>query len=94
MTGLSWHITSAGLVETLRPRMPPTVASTPLTAFFAGLMISLPSLREYVLIVQDRMQVDVLRVENPGKPERLEKATDCIRLDSIEFSMTLGDLYD
>ena len=56
--------------------------------------LSLPSLREYVLIAQDRMQVDVLRVENPGKPERLEKATDCIRLDSIEFSMTLGDLYD
>jgi Uma2 family endonuclease len=56
--------------------------------------LSLPSLREYVLIAQDRMQVDVLRAENPGKLERLKKANDLIRLESVEFSITLGELYD
>ena len=51
-------------------------------------------MREYVLIAQDRMLVEVLRADNPGKPERLEKASDVMRLESIEFSITLRELYE
>jgi len=56
--------------------------------------LSLPSMREYVLIAQDRMLVEVLRADNPGKPERLEKASDVMRLESLEFSITLRELYE
>lgn len=56
--------------------------------------LSLPSMREYILIAQDRMQVDLLTAKNPAKPERLEKVSDIIRLESIDFSITLRDLYD
>ena len=56
--------------------------------------LSLPSLHEYLLIAQDRMQVDLLRRESAEAPERLESAEDVIQLRSVNFSITLAELYD
>lgn len=53
----------------------------------------LPSLREYVLIAQDRPCVELLRRE-ADEPIRLEHPSDVLTLDSIGFSMTLADLYE
>lgn len=56
--------------------------------------LSLPSLQEYLLIAQDRMQVDLFHKETPGAPERLERSEDVIQLRSINFSITLAELYE
>lgn len=56
--------------------------------------LSLPTLQEYVLIAQDRMSVEVYRRQAPGLPERLERADDVLRLESVGFSMTLRELYE
>ena len=54
---------------------------------------SLPSMREYVLIAQDRRHVEVTRL---GEPESivLTRDEDSLTLDSIGFSMALADLYE
>jgi Uma2 family endonuclease len=55
---------------------------------------SLPTLREYVLIAQDRMQVVVYRRHAAGAPERLEQADALLRLESVGFTITLSELYE
>ena len=56
--------------------------------------LSLPSVHDYLLIAQDKMQVELIRSETPGAAERLEKAEDVIQLRSVNFSITLAELYD
>ena len=55
---------------------------------------SLPTLREYVLIAQDRIRVDAYRRNGQESSERLELAGDVLRLDSFDFTITLSDLYE
>jgi len=55
---------------------------------------SLPTLREYILIEQDRLQVEVYRGDALARPERLESADAVLRLESVDFSMPLGELYE
>ena len=54
----------------------------------------LPTLKDYILVLQDRMRVEVYV---PGDFERcccLERPDDILTIASIGFSMTLADLYD
>lgn len=53
----------------------------------------LPSLREYLLIAQDRMNVELFP-SGADEPVLLESPADVLRLDSIDFSMTLAELYE
>lgn len=55
--------------------------------------LSLPTLQEYVLISQEEISVEVFRREQMGIPEKLSKASDILRLQSVDFEITLGDLY-
>jgi len=52
----------------------------------------LPSLREYVLVWQDRMQVEVHGVDGDDVTV-LEEEHDVLGLASIEFEMTLADIH-
>ena len=52
---------------------------------------SLPSLREYVLVSQDAMQVDVFAVEAPAL--RLTGGDERLTLGSLDFSLSLAELY-
>lgn len=54
---------------------------------------SLPSMREYVLIAQDRPHVELTR-HGGGEPVVLAREEDVLTLDSVEFSMTLAELYE
>ncbi len=53
----------------------------------------LPTLQEYVLIAQDRMQVHVYRRDTPECSEELERADHVLGLESVDFTITLGELY-
>ncbi|MCU0836742.1 MAG: Uma2 family endonuclease [Chromatiaceae bacterium] len=53
---------------------------------------SLPTLREYVLIAQDRVQVEIYR-RGHEVPERLGKGEDILRLDSLGFALSVEALY-
>ena len=53
----------------------------------------LPTLREYVLIAQDRPRVELLR-RGEEAPTVLERPSDVLVLDSLGFSMTLAELYE
>ncbi|MEA3412416.1 MAG: Uma2 family endonuclease [Pseudomonadota bacterium] len=55
---------------------------------------SLPTLQEYILIAQDRMQVDAYRRNAFERAERLEVAEDKLMFESVEFSITLSELYE
>ena len=55
---------------------------------------SLPTLREYVLISQDQIRVDVYRLSALARSERLESAGDVLKLASVDFTITLGELYE
>lgn len=55
---------------------------------------SLPSLQEYVLIAQDRLRVEIYRRGAVDPCERLERADDLLRLESVGFVMMLGELYE
>lgn len=54
---------------------------------------SLPTLKEYVLVWQDRERVEVRTIEDDSV-RLLEAADDVLRLPSLDFSMTLADLYE
>jgi Uma2 family endonuclease len=55
----------------------------------------LPSLREYVLISPESMQVEVYRRGNRRKweYESLNQLTDVLVLESLQFTMSLAELY-
>jgi Uma2 family endonuclease len=55
---------------------------------------TLPTLSEYVLIAQDRMQVEVFRRSALAAPQQLEKPHDLLRLESVGFSVSLSELYE
>jgi Uma2 family endonuclease len=56
---------------------------------------SLTSLQEYVLITQDVMQVEVFRrgEKHKWEYERLNEPTDIVILETLQFSITLAELY-
>jgi Uma2 family endonuclease len=57
--------------------------------------LSLPTLREYVLIAQDRIQVhDYRRLDGQVNAECLRMADDLLRLDFIDITMPLTQLYE
>jgi len=56
---------------------------------------SLPTLREYILVAQDRMQVDVYRrLDEQVSSECLRQADDLLRLESIDFTIALTQIYE
>jgi Uma2 family endonuclease len=55
---------------------------------------TLPSLSEYVLVAQDRVQVEVFRRSAPSSSERLASPQDVLRLDSVGFAIALSGLYE
>jgi Uma2 family endonuclease len=55
---------------------------------------SLPTLQEYVLISQDRIQVNVYRRNVLECSENLQTAGDVLRLESVDFAITLSELYE
>lgn len=54
---------------------------------------SLATLRDYVLVWQDRTRVEV-RVRGDDAPRVLESPEDVLRLESIEFECRVAELYD
>lgn len=52
---------------------------------------TLPTLQEYLLIAQDRMQVEIIRRDRDI--ERLDRPEQRLRLASVEFELTLEALY-
>ena len=56
---------------------------------------SVPSLREYVLVSQNAIQVEVYRRRDDGKweYERLTHPSDCLILETINYAFTLETLY-
>lgn len=54
---------------------------------------SLPSLREYVLVSQDRRQVELYRRQAQGWDLEVFLAGDTVRLESIEFELPLAEIY-
>lgn len=54
---------------------------------------SLPTLQEYLLIAQDRVRVEVYRGDSLRLAELLETTEAVLRLESVEFEMSLGELY-
>ena len=52
---------------------------------------TLPTLREYLLIAQDRMQVEILRRDR--EVERLDRPEQVLRLASVGFELALKALY-
>lgn len=54
---------------------------------------SLPALREYVLISQEEMSVEIYRREQTGISEKINKPDDILRLQSVDFEIALRELY-
>ena len=52
---------------------------------------TLPSLREYLLVAQDRMQVELFRRSNDWRVERRESGE--LWLDCVSAPVTLADIY-
>ena len=56
--------------------------------------IGLPSLKEYVLVDQETMRVTLFRQTNGWKPEHFSDAHASLGLPSIDFELTLADVYE
>lgn len=56
--------------------------------------IGLPSLKEYVLVDQEMMRATLFRRDNLWKPEHFSEGHASLCLDSIEFELSLADLYE
>ena len=54
---------------------------------------SLPSLKEYVLVNQDRRKVEVYRRSGAGWDLETYTGQDIVRLTSVDFSASTADLY-
>ena len=54
----------------------------------------LPTLKEYLVIAQDRMLVEVFAPGDFRHGLRLERPEDVLSLESIGFSMPLAELYE
>lgn len=54
----------------------------------------IPTLRDYLLIAQDRMLVEIYRPGDLSHCQRLDQPEDLLCLDALGFSMSLADLYD
>jgi Uma2 family endonuclease len=52
------------------------------------------SLEEYLLVAQDKVEVTVFRRANQWVPEILRGREDNLRMPSLEFAMSVADLYD
>jgi len=55
---------------------------------------SLGTLEEYILIAQDKMYVEIYRRSDPDLIEKLDKPESILRLESVDFALTLSDLYE
>jgi Uma2 family endonuclease len=53
----------------------------------------LPSLREYVLVSQEKREVQVYRRQGQGWDLEVFLDTDVVRLESIEFELPLAEVY-
>jgi Uma2 family endonuclease len=53
----------------------------------------LPTLKHYVLIAQDRMQVELYAPGDYRNCQRYERPEEQLRLEAIGFSITLAELY-
>ncbi len=56
--------------------------------------IGLPSLKEYVLVDQEKMLVTLFRQVNAWKPEHFSEGHSSLCLPSIDFKITLADVYE
>lgn len=54
----------------------------------------IPSLQEYVLVEQDFMAVTVYRCIDDWKAQTYSQADDLIQLNSIDFAITVAEIYD
>ncbi len=52
----------------------------------------LPTLQEYLLIAQDRIQVEIIRRDRDI--ETLDQPNQLLRLESVELDLPLAELYD
>jgi Uma2 family endonuclease len=54
----------------------------------------IPSLAEYVLVAQDRVEVTVFRCANQWQPEASSLPNQFLELKSLAFRGPLGALYE
>lgn len=54
----------------------------------------LESLQEYILIAQDKMQVEIYRRDNQHAARILDQADSVLKLESVGLTLTLADLYE
>ena len=54
---------------------------------------SLSSLREYVLVSQDKREVQVYRRQDQGWDLEVFLDTDTVRLESIDLELSLAEVY-
>ena len=52
------------------------------------------TLEEYVLVAQDKMELTLFRRRNAWQPEMLHQAQHQLRLNSIDFALPLGVIYE
>lgn len=77
------------LIEVLSPETERTDRREKLFSY-----TQIESMEEYVLVAQERPEVEIFRRANQWRPEILQKAEDSLRLASLDFQMPLGAVYD
>ena len=54
----------------------------------------LPTLRDYVLIAQDRMYVELYSANTAGASQCLQRPDEILHLESVGFAISLAELYE
>ena len=53
----------------------------------------IPSLQEYVLVLQDRMQVEVYRRQGEERPERCSQPEDRVHFAAVGLPLSVSEIY-
>ncbi len=78
------------LVEVLSPSTERTDRHEKLTVYK-----NIPSLQEYLVVWQDKIYVEIHRrqADNSWQTESYDEIDDSVKLNSIDFTLTLGEIY-
>lgn len=78
------------LVEVLSPSTERTDRHEKLTVYK-----NIPSLQEYLIVWQDKIYIEIHRrqADNSWQTESYDEIDDSVKLNSIDFTLTLGEIY-
>jgi Uma2 family endonuclease len=77
------------LIEVLSPQTEQTDRREKFLSY-----IQIPTLEEYVLVAQDRMEVTVFRRANKWQPQIMGRPEDLLRVNSLTFTLPLNLVYE